>query len=239
MTRTGRGRAGRYWLRAGIAAVAVAALAALLLPPTHRAFALEAFHVLTGGNREETHAWVAQFGAWGPLALLGAFVLQAVIPVLPALVLVAVSSLAYGPLVGGFIVYGGTLLGAVAGYFVGRWVGSAALHALVGRRARASAYVLARRHGLRGVVLVRLMPVLSSDVVNMVAGALRLRFWPFMLATALGALPVTVLVVWLAATPQRLTWGVVALSAAVAVVAAARWLWLRWTARQGARALPE
>ena len=233
------GRRGRYWVRAGLIAVALGLLAALLLPAAPRAFLVEAFHVLTAGDRQQTHAWVAQFGAWGPLALLAAFVLQAVIPVLPALVLVAVSSLAYGPLVGGVIVYAGTLLGAVAGYFVGRWVGSAALHALVGRRARASAYVLARRHGLRGVLLVRLMPVLSSDVVNMVAGALRLRFWPFMGATAAGALPVTVLVVWLAATPQRLTWGVVALSLLVGLMALGRWMWMRAVARRGGRVVAE
>ncbi|EYB67521.1 DedA-like protein [Deinococcus phoenicis] len=181
-----------------------------------------------------THAFVAGLGWAGPLALILGFVVQAVLPVLPALVMIAVTARAYGPVEGFFIVYAGVLLGAAAGYGLGRAVGDTLVRTLAGERARNAAHAFATRHGVQGVLMVRLMPVLSADVMNLVAGAARMPFRPFLLATAAGALPVTALVVWLSGNAHRLAWGVGLLSALVALVAAFRW----WLARRTAP-LPE
>ncbi len=80
---------------------------------------------------------------------------------------------------------------------------------------------------MQAVLLVRLMPALKAEVMNLVAGAVGMAFWPFMAASALGALPATALVVWLASSPQRLLWGTAGLSLAVGLGAAGRWWWRR------------
>ena len=76
------------------------------------------------------------------------------------------------------------------------------------------------------MLIFRLMPILSADAMNLVAGAARMPFRPFLLATLAGALPVTGLVVWLSDDNTRLMWGLGILSALVALVAGGRW-WLR------------
>jgi len=200
------------------------------LLPAVRAFLVEAYLALTSSDPAVTHAFVQELGWAGPLALILGFVLQAAVPVLPALVMSAVTARAYGPVEGFLIVYVGTLLGAAAGYGLGRAVGDALVRLLAGERARAAAHAFAMRHGVQGVLLVRLMPVLSADVLNLVAGAAGMGFRPFLLATAVGALPVTALVVWLSGSLSRMAWGLGLLSAAVALVAAARW----WLARRAA-----
>jgi len=217
--------------------VRVLGLGALLLTllglgmlPAVRAFLVEAYLALTSSDPAVTHAFVQELGWAGPLALILGFVLQAAVPVLPALVMSAVTARAYGPVEGFLIVYVGTLLGAAAGYGLGRAVGDALVRLLAGERARAAAHAFAMRHGVQGVLLVRLMPVLSADVLNLVAGAAGMGFRPFLLATAVGALPVTALVVWLSGSLSRMAWGLGLLSAAVALVAAARW----WLARRAA-----
>lgn len=68
--------------------------------------------------------------------------------------------------------------------------------------------------------------------MNLVAGAAGVPFRAFMLATALGALPVTLLVVWLGGSTGRMAWGLGLLSAAAALVAGGRW----WLARRAASA---
>ena len=104
---------------------------------------------------------------------------------------------------------------------------------LVGERAHVKVHEFTERHGTQGVLMIRLMPILSADVMNLVAGAARMEFRPFMLATAAGALPVTALVVWLSESGERLLWGMVILSGLVGLVAAGRWLIRRRRAARG------
>ncbi|WP_102126943.1 TVP38/TMEM64 family protein [Deinococcus planocerae] len=214
----------------------LALLVGIGLTPDVRAFLARGYTALTSSDPAVTHAFVGGLGWAGPLALILGFVFQAVVPVLPALVMIAVTARAYGPVEGFFIVYVGTLLGAAAGYGLGRAVGDTLVRTLAGERARNAAHAFAERYGVQGVLLVRLTPVLSADVMNLVAGAARMGFRPFLLATAAGALPVTLLVVWLSGSAHRMAWGLGLLSALVALGAATRW----WLGRRSAgRPVPE
>ncbi|WP_291429462.1 VTT domain-containing protein [Deinococcus sp.] len=219
------------YLRWLILGGALLLLMGVALLPDVREFLARAYAALTSHDPRVTQAFVDGLGWAGPLALIAGFVLQAVLPVVPALVMTAVTARAYGLYDGFLIVYLGTLLGAAAGYGLGRTLGDTLIRTLAGETARRTAHDVATRYGLQGVLMVRLMPVLSADVMNLVAGAARMGFRPFMLATAAGALPVTLLVVWLSGNTQRLLWGLGLLSAVVASVALSRWLLARRAAR--------
>ncbi|MDV6374936.1 TVP38/TMEM64 family protein [Deinococcus arenicola] len=214
----------------------VALLLGLLLIPDVRAFMGRGYGALTASNPEVTHRFVDTLGWAGPVALLVAYVIQAVIPVLPSLVLTAVTVKAYGLVAGFFIVFAGALLGAAAGYGLGRALGEPMIRALAGEKARTRAQEFMNKHGAQGVLLVRLMPVLPAEVLSLVAGAAYMGFRPFMLATAVGVLPVTLLVVWLSESASRLFWGLAIMSLVVGGVAFARWLLARRVG--GAEAVP-
>ncbi|MFB9992625.1 TVP38/TMEM64 family protein [Deinococcus oregonensis] len=216
----------RFLLLGGVLAL----LGSLFLIPEVRSFFAAGYAALRSSDPAVTHAWVDGFGWAGPLALIAAFVVQAVLPVLPALVMTAVTARAYGPVEGFFIVYIGTLLGAVAGYWLGRGVGERLIRTLAGQRASTRAHDFAQKHGVQGVLMVRLMPILSADVMNLVAGAARMPFRPFLLATAAGAFPVTLLVIWLSGSTSRMLWGLGVLSLLVAAVAG----WRTWMGRRRA-----
>ena len=219
--------------------VVVAALLALVttlgLQPEVQQFVASATLALFASDPAVTRAWVTQFGSWGPLVLLAGFVLQAVLAFIPAVLLVLVALLAYGPVAGFLIVYAGTLLGAAAGYALGFRVGDPLIRMMAGTKGRAKAHAFAGQHGVRGVVLVRLMPVLSSDLLSLVAGATRLPFGRFMLATSAGALPVTLLMAWLvhssSGSPGHLARGLGLLSVVVGAAALIPWLLRRWRGR--------
>ena len=95
--------------------------------------------------------------------------------------------------------------------------------------ARRRAYEFAEKNGAQGVLMVRLMPILSADAMNLVAGAARMPFRKFMLASAAGALPVTALVVWLSRDNTRMMWGLGWLSLLVGAAFLGRW----WYSRRG------
>ena len=202
----------------------LALIVGIALTPDIRAFLIAAYHALTS-DPEATRNFVANLGWAGPLALILAFVLQAVFPVIPALVLIAVTTKAYGPIEGFFIVYIGTLLGAAAGYGLGRWVGDALVGLLAGEKVKKKAHEFAQKYGIQGVLMIRLMPILPADAMNLVAGTAKMGFKPFMLATSAGALPVVALLVWLSGSSQRMVWGLGLFSVVVALSVGVRW-WL-------------
>jgi uncharacterized membrane protein YdjX (TVP38/TMEM64 family) len=80
------------------------------------------------------------------------------------------------------------LLAGVVGYFVGRLVHRDTVRRLAGPRLSRLTGVLQRR-GIVAVTLVRFVPIAPYAVVNVVMGAMRIKFHHFLLGTFLGMLP--------------------------------------------------
>ena len=48
------------------------------------------------------------------------------------------------------------------------------------------------RYGSRSILLARLIPIVSFDIVSFAAGLTPVSFWQFMIATGIGQLPATI-----------------------------------------------
>jgi uncharacterized membrane protein YdjX (TVP38/TMEM64 family) len=107
---------------------------------------------------------------------------------------------------------GGALLTITAGFLFGPWLGGAyavvgatigatlvflaARAGLAGLAARAAPWVQRveagfRRNGLNYLLVLRLIPIFPFWLVNLVAGAVGLRLWVYVLGTFVGIIPVT------------------------------------------------
>ncbi|GBQ13899.1 hypothetical protein AA16663_1606 [Komagataeibacter rhaeticus DSM 16663] len=87
-----------------------------------------------------------------------------------------------------------TVTGCLFGYGWGRWAGRPRMPArLAATMARLDGFV--RREPFVSVLTLRLMPVGSALLLNLASGMLGVRVVPFVLATALGSLPQTVVFV--------------------------------------------
>ena len=159
---------------------------------------------------------------WRVPLVLAAFVVASVVAV-PILALIGATVVTLGPVLGFVCSAVGTLLAASATFGIGRVLGRKPLHRWLGKRLDA----LERRMAKRGVIaisLIRKVPVAPFTLVNMVLGALGIRFRDFFLGTALGMLPgiaafallsESVIDAWREPTPQN-----------IALIAAAIVLWL-------------
>lgn len=177
--------------------------------PGFRDFVQDGASVLTSGDREQTRAWVEGFGGWGYGVVLLLMVMQAVLAVVPSLLMMVVAVLAYGPVVGGLLAWGGLLLAASVAYGVGRLLGEGAVARLVGEKTEQKVADFVERYGLWAVVAARISPVISTDAVSFVAGLVRMGYVRFLAATAAGTLPLTVLVAWLGQDIDRLKTGLI------------------------------
>lgn len=128
----------------------------------------------------------------GPLAVVAGYVLLVLMAV-PVLALIVVGATVFGPWPGMAYSLVGMVTGASVAFAFGRFTGAQGMDRLT--RGRLS---LLNRHlhqrGLLTVALVRFMPVAPFMVVNLAAGALRVKLRDFVLGSALGLLPGTVVI---------------------------------------------
>ena len=150
----------------------------------------------------------------------------------PLTFLTLVAIIAFGPWGGFACALPGALLGASASYLAGRWLGRGAIERLGGERVKALSLQLEKR-GLLAVILVRFVPVAPFAVVNMMAGASRIRLRDLLLGTAIGMTPSTVfMMVFLERVIEALRrpseGGAVFIGATVLLLALGGWGLKRW-----------
>lgn len=200
--------------------------------PAFRSFIDEAYDVMSTGDEEQIQPWVEQFGAWGFLVIIGLMLLQTVVAFLPSLVTMVVSVLAYGPLAGGLLAWGGMLAAASLGYGIGAAIGPAVVDRLVSRDTEQKLEKFVERYGGKGIIAARISPVLSTDAVSIVAGLVSMTYVKFISATAAGTAPLTILVAWLGADVNRLWPGLIAVSVVSLLTFVAYVIWDRRRSRR-------
>ena len=123
----------------------------------------------------------------GPLAVLGGYVV-AVSVGMPVLLLAAVGALIFPPWPGILWCLCGMVSGAVVTYGIGRYTGAATVDRWTSGRLAPLARHLNHR-GLLTMILVRVLPLAPFIMVNIAAGALRVRLRDYVLGSFIGLIP--------------------------------------------------
>jgi uncharacterized membrane protein YdjX (TVP38/TMEM64 family) len=196
------------WLRAAV-------LLVVLLAGVGAAVALDLPDVAT------VRSWVDGAGGagWAAMALVVALVLLAPVPRSAVSVLVGVVA---GFWVGLGVAFAGGLLAAVCAFGLSRGLGRSAVLRLAGRRLSRADGLVSDRSFL-AVLTGRLLPVMPFVAVSYGAGLTGVRFLPYLLATALGLVPSTLVQVGVGASAgflvDRMTASAVVPTAAGVLVA--------------------
>lgn len=129
--------------------------------------------------------WLTQHRqAWYALpAVITAFVVLG-LGLVPVLLLIAATGVAFGPVLGPIYAMAGCLTSASVGFAIGRWVGMRRVEALGGDRIVRMTRAL-RRNGTLAVFLLRKVPA-PFTLSNIVAGASTVRYRDFIFGTMLG-----------------------------------------------------
>ena len=107
---------------------------------------------------------------------------------MPVTVLIAVTGIAFGPLLGALYALAGALASACVTYGVGRCLGRDTVRRLAGARLNRVSQQLARR-GILAIAVVRLLPLAPFTIVNVIAGASHIALRDFLLGTLIGMTP--------------------------------------------------
>jgi len=186
------------WVRFALGLVVLAVFGlAYLLSEGFRSEVDRAVAILGRGDVAGLRDYILSFGAWAPVASALLMILQALVAPLPAFVLTFANGLAFGTFWGGTLSLASASLAAAASFWIARLLGRGPVEALVGRAHLGAADRWFSRWGAYAILVARLVPVVSFDVVSYAAGLTRVGFWRFMLATTVGMTPATFIYAYL------------------------------------------
>ena len=131
------------------------------------------------------------WGAWAPAASIALMILHSFVP-FPAELIAIANGMLFGPVWGTVVTWIGAMLGAALAFALARRFGRPLVDRFIARKAWAGAEDLQACCDARTLLLARLVPVISFNLINYAAGFLGVRWWRFLWTTSLGILPITV-----------------------------------------------
>lgn len=174
--------------------IVIAVVASYFIFPSVEAFLKEAWNVLTSNDEAQVKQWVEGFGWFGPIVIVLAMVIQMFLLVIPTILLMVVTILAYGPLWGSIIIYIAIFIASSVGFWLGRYFGDSLIIPLLGKSSTKKVTGFIKNYGFWAVVITRVNPFLSNDAISFVAGILKMGYWKFILATTVGIAPLITLI---------------------------------------------
>ena len=175
--------------------------------PTFHNFVNEAVDILTSDDKEKIENWVSEFGIWGPILIVVAMIAQMFLIIIPSVVLMIVSTLAYGPWWGSLISYTAVVVASSIAYYIGVHASNAFIGKLIGKSAEDKVNHYVQKYGAWAIVLFRVSPFLSNDAISFVAGIGEMRYPKFIAATTAGILPLIAMIAYLGKDTERLETG--------------------------------
>jgi uncharacterized membrane protein YdjX (TVP38/TMEM64 family) len=212
-----------------LGSVVALSLAAYAFVPAIRSGLSEALSILTTSDVDAAIAalidYLRSFGIWAPVISAALMVLQSVAAPIPAFLLTFANGMLFGWFWGAALSWSSAMAGAALCFVIARILGRPTVERLSG-----GSTVLAgtdrffETYGTHSVLVARLLPFISFDVVSYAAGLTPMRFSRFLLATGIGQLPATLLYSWLGQSVtgslRAVFWGF-SIAAALAVLSVA------------------
>ena len=175
--------------------VKIAVLVALILPfaaidPLRQAVE-QAFAVFKNVDVADVKTYLLSFGLWAPVVSFLLMIFQSVVAPLPAFLITFANAGLFGWIPGAVLSWTSSMAGAALCFYIAKFYGREVVEKLTSKTALNSVDVFFTKYGKYAILISRLLPFVSFDIVSYAAGLTSMSFWPFFWATGLGQLPAT------------------------------------------------
>lgn len=141
----------------------------------------------SGFTPEIIQGYIISLGMFGPLIFLGFALIRPLI-FFPITIMYLASGLAFGGFWGGVIGISGALLSALTAHFVANKIGIGFLP-MKWRSRICAVRDRVDEKGLRNMILIRFIPMISFDLISYSAGLSGVKLKPYLLGTLIGIAP--------------------------------------------------
>jgi len=152
----------------------------------------QAWTMLRMLNVDVARNYILSFGIWAPIVSFLLMVFQSLIAPLPAFIITFANAGLFGWIRGAVLSWSSTMAGATLCFFIAKYYGRSVAEKLTSKFALDSIDVFFKKYGKFAILIARLLPFVSFDIVSYAAGLTSMSFWSFFWATGLGQLPATI-----------------------------------------------
>lgn len=177
----------------GILLLSGIACITLFLIPTSRDYFFALVDLFQSLDIEKIKVYILSFGLLAPLVSFGLMVFQAIIAPLPAFLITFANAALFGWVYGAALSWFSAMVGSVLCFYIARFLGREVVEKLTSKMALESVDAFFEKHGIYAILIARLLPFISFDVVSYAAGLTRMRLGSFLVATGIGQLPATLI----------------------------------------------
>lgn len=137
--------------------------------------------------------YIQSFGFWGPAISIVLMMFQSIAAPLPAVAITFANAYVFGWAFGALISWSGAMFGAILCFYISKFLGRPVVEKIVSKKALEKMDDFFADYGNYTIVILRLIPFVSFDVVSYAAGLTAMRLLPFLAATGIGQLPATII----------------------------------------------
>ncbi|WP_366942895.1 TVP38/TMEM64 family protein [Syntrophomonas sp.] len=199
------------------------------LVPAFQEIIQNAFKVLSRVDVDAARDYILSFGIWAPVVSFFLMVFQSVAAPLPAFVITFANAGLFGWVKGAALSWSSAMVGAILCFVIARLYGRAVVEKFTTRRALKEVDVFFEKYGKWAVLIARLLPFVSFDIVSYAAGLTAMGWWEFIWATGLGQLPATLVYSYvgdmLVGSVRNVVFGLLMLFALTTLIIMARQIW--------------
>ena len=182
-----------FWKRWGskiiLLAVVVACVLIYLYVPSVHSFLNKVVAMFKSGDFAQMRAFISKYGKWAMLVSALLMIFQSVMAPLPAFFITLTNANLFGWWQGCILSFVSSMAGAALCFYIARSLGRDVVEKICTKGALNQIEVFFEKQGKKCILIARLLPFISFDIVSYAAGLTAMDFGGFFLATGIGQLP--------------------------------------------------
>ncbi|MBP3929560.1 MAG: TVP38/TMEM64 family protein [Peptostreptococcaceae bacterium] len=149
-------------------------------------------HYLSMLDLDSLKEYILSFGVWAPIISFILMILQSIAAPLPAFLITFANAALFGWVKGSILSWSSAMVGAAVCFFIAKYLGRDVVEKLTSKFAIESVDSFFEKYGKHTILIARLLPFMSFDLVSYAAGLTSMSFISFFVATGIGQLPATI-----------------------------------------------
>ena len=150
------------------------------------------FKMFASGDFTVVRDFVASYGIYAALISALLMVFQSIAAPLPAFLITFANANLFGWWKGAILSWSSAMVGAAVCFYIARILGRDVAEKLTSKVGLAQIDLFFDRYGKNTILICRLLPFVSFDIVSYAAGLTSMSFPEFFIATGIGQLPATI-----------------------------------------------
>ncbi len=150
------------------------------------------FNMFKSGDFTVVGDFVKSYGTYAVAVSFILMILQSIAAPLPAFLITFANANLFGWWQGAILSWSSAMAGAAVCFFIARVLGRDVAIKLTSRKGLQQIDKFFSKYGKQSILIARLLPFMSFDIVSYAAGLTGMSFWAFFVATGIGQLPATI-----------------------------------------------